>query len=309
VSDEKDPRKSVLAALAANTAIAIAKFVAAAISGSAAMLAEALHSVADTGNQALLLLGMKRAARPPDEDHPFGHGKARFFWGLLVAVLLFTVGGGYSVWHGVQGLIHGHETPDPLVALIVTGFAICFEGYAWRTAYRQLDESRRGRSNWAALRNSKDPEILTVLAEDTAAISGLLVAALGIGLATLTGEAAFDAAASVVIGVILLVVAVLLGQENAKLLIGEGIDPQSREAIERAIRDVDGVDHLIELLTMHLSPEEVLVTADVRFTDELSTEEIARTIDRVEEAIREVAPEATRIYVEPEIRWREESRT
>jgi len=309
VSDEKDPRKSVLAALAANTAIAIAKFVAAAISGSAAMLAEALHSVADTGNQALLLLGLKRAQKPPDEEHPFGHGKARFFWGLVVAIILFSVGGGFSIYHGVEGLIHGHELPDPKLALIVIALAICFEGYAWRTAYRQLDESRRGRSNWAALRNSKDPEILTVLAEDTAAISGLLVAALGIGLATLTGEAAFDAAASVVIGVILLVVAVLLGQENAKLLIGEGIDPQSREAIERAIRDVDGVDHLIELLTMHLSPEEVLVTADVRFTDELSTEEIARTIDRVEEAIREVAPEATRIYVEPEIRWREESRT
>jgi divalent metal cation (Fe/Co/Zn/Cd) transporter len=175
-----------------------------------------------------------------------------------------------------------------------------------RTAYRQLDESRRGRGTVAALRNSKDPEVLTVLAEDTAAISGLLVAALGIGLASLTGEAAFDAAGSIGIGLILLVTAVLLGRENAQLLIGEGIDPQSREAIERAIRDVDGVDHLIELLSMHLSPEEVLVTADVRFNDDLSTEQIARTIDRVEAAIREVAPEATRIYVEPEIRWREE---
>ena len=305
----KDPRKSVLAALAANMAIAVAKFVAAAISGSAAMLAEALHSVADTGNQALLLFGLKRAERPPDEEHPFGHGKARFFWGLVVAIILFSVGGGFSIWQGVQGLIHGHELPDPKIALIVIALAICFEGYAWRTAYRQLDETRRGRGIWAALRNSKDPEVLTVLAEDTAAISGLLVAALGIGLASLTGEAAFDAAASVVIGVILLVVAFLLGQENAKLLIGEGIDPQSREAIEQAIREVDGVDHLIELLTMHLGPDEVLVTADVRFTDELSTEEIAHTIDRVEAAIREVAPEARRIYVEPEIRWREEAKT
>ena len=143
-----------------------------------------------------------------------------------------------------------------------------------------------------------------MLAEDTAAISGLLVAALGIGLATLTGEAAFDAAASVVIGLILLVVAFLLGRENAKLLIGEGIDPQIREAIEKAIREVDGVEDLLELLTMHLGPDEVLVTADVRFSDDLSTEEIARTIDRVEAAIREVAPEAKRIYVEPEIRWR-----
>ena len=303
---EKDPRKSVLAALGANTAIAIAKFAAAAISGSSAMLAEALHSVADTGNQALLLLGLKRAERPPDEQHPFGHGKARFFWGLLVAVSLFTVGGGFSIWQGVDGLIHGHELPDPKVALVVIALAVCFEGYAWHTAYRQLDQTRRGRGVWGALRESKDPEVLTVLAEDTAAISGLLVAALGIGLASLTGEAAFDAAASVLIGLILLVVAFLLGRENAQLLIGEGIDPMAREAIERAIREADGVEDLLELLTMHLSPEEVLVTADARFRDDLSTEEIARTIDRVEAAIREVAPEATRIYVEPEIRFREE---
>jgi cation diffusion facilitator family transporter len=299
----------VLAALAANTGIAIAKFVAAAISGSAAMLAEALHSVADTGNQALLLLGMKRAQAPPDEEHPFGHGKARFFWGLLVAISLFTVGGGFSIYQGVNGLIHGHEPPDPKIALVVIALAICFEGYAWRTAYQQLDETRRGRGIVGALRNSKDPEVLTVLAEDTAAISGLLVAALGIGLSALTGEAAFDAAASIGIGLILLVVAFLLGRENAKLLIGEGVDPQVRGEIEEAIRDVDGVEDLLELLTMHLSPEEVLVTADVRFRDDLSTEEIARTVDAVEAAIRDIAPEATRIYVEPEIRWREESRT
>jgi len=307
--NRSDPRRSVFAALAANAGIAVAKFVAAVVSGSSAMLAEALHSVADTGNQALLLLGMKRAKAPPDEEHPFGHGKARFFWGLLVAISLFTVGGGFSIWHGVQGLIHGHEPPDPLIALIVIALAICFESYAWHTAYKQLDENRRGRGIVAALRNSKDPEVLTVLAEDTAAISGLLVAALGVGLSSLTGEAAFDAAASVAIGVILLVVAFLLGRENAKLLIGEGVDPEAREAIERAIREVDEVDDLIELLTMHLGPEEVLVTADVRFRDDLSTEEIARTVDDVEAAIREVAPEATRIYVEPEIRWREESKT
>jgi cation diffusion facilitator family transporter len=307
--EERDPRRSVLAALMANTAIAIAKFAAAAISGSSAMLAEALHSVADTGNQALLLLGLKRAERPPDEDHPFGHGKARFFWGLVVAIILFTVGGGFSIYQGVHGLIAGHELPDAPVALIVIAVAICFEGYAWHTAYQQLEESGRGRGFIDALRNSKDPEVLTVLAEDSAAISGLLVAALGIGLSALTGEAAFDAAGSIGIGAILLVVAFFLGRENAKLLIGEGIDPESRAEIERAIRNVDGVENLIELLTMHLSPEEVLVTADVRFTDDLSTEEIARTIDRVEAAIREVAPGARRIYVEPEIRWREESRT
>ena len=304
---ERDPRRSVLAALAANTAIAIAKFVAALISGSSSMLAEAFHSVADTGNQALLLLGMKRAKRPPDEGHPFGHGKARFFWGLLVAVSLFMVGGGFSIWQGVTGLIKGHEPPDVAVALIVIALAICFEGYAWNTAWKQLDATRRGRGVWAALRLSKDPEVLTVLAEDTAAILGLLVAALGISLASLTGEAAFDAAGSIVIGLILLAVAFLLGRENAALLLGESVDPRVREALEGAIGSVDEVDGLIELLTMHLGPDEFLVCADVRFRDGLSTEEIARAIDHVEGAIREATDGAARIYVEPEIRWREEA--
>jgi cation diffusion facilitator family transporter len=304
---QNDPRKSVFAALGANTAIAIAKFAAAAISGSTSMLAEAFHSLADTGNQALLLLGIKRAARPADEAHPFGHGKARFFWGLLVAVSLFTFGGGFSIWQGVSGLVNGHEVPDPTVALIVIAFAICFEGYAWRTAWKQLDESRRGRGVWAALRYSKDPEVLTVLAEDTAAISGLLVAAAGITLASLTGESAFDAIGSILIGLILLAVAFLLGREEGALLIGEAVDPQVREAIDRAIEGVDEVDGVLEVLTMHLGPDEFLVVADVRFRDELDTQHIAQAIDRVEAAIREAAPGASRIYVEPEIRWREEA--
>jgi cation diffusion facilitator family transporter len=307
MSQQSDPRKSVLAALGANTAIAIAKLVAALVSGSTSMLAEAFHSMADTGNQALLLLGLSRAERPPDEDHPFGHGKARFFWGLLVAISLFTVGGGFSIWQGVSGLAHGHELPDVTVALIVIAVAICFEGYAWRTAWRQLDASRRGRGVVAALRHSKDPEVLTVLAEDTAAITGLLVAAAGITLASLTGEPAFDAAGSVLIGLILLSVAFLLGRENAKLLLGEAVDPQVRKALEEAIRGVDAVEDLIELLTMHLGPDEFLVVADVRFRDGLETEEIARAVDRVEEAIRTAEPGAARIYVEPEIRWRDES--
>ena len=211
---ESDPRKSVFAALLANTAIAIAKFVAALISGSTSLLAESFHSVADTGNQALLLLGLKSSQKPPDEEHPFGHGKARFFWGLLVAVSLFTVGGGFSIWQGVHGLLSGdHELPSVTVALVVIAIAIGFEGYAWRTAWQQLDASRRGRGVWAALRNSKDPEVLTVLAEDTAAISGLVVAAAGISLASITGEPAFDAAGSIIIGLILLAVAFLLGRE------------------------------------------------------------------------------------------------
>src|SRR4051795_3228875 len=305
---ERESRKSVIAALLANTGIAIAKFAAAAISGSASMLAEAFHSLADTGNQGLLLLGLARSKRPADETHPFGHGKARFFWGLLVAVSLFTLGGGFSIYQGVKGLVEGHqEVPDVTIALIVIGVAICFEGYAWRTAWKQLDASRRGRGVWAAVRHSKDPEVLTVLAEDTAAISGLLVAAAGISLAALTGEAAFDAAGPILIGVILLAVAFLLGREEGALLLGESVDPQVREAIDRAIEGVPEVERVLEVLTMHLGPDEVLVVTDVRFRDDLDTRHIAEAIDRVEAAIREAAPGASRIYVEPEIRWREEA--
>jgi len=303
---ERESRKSVIAALLANTGIAIAKFVAAAISGSSSMLAEAFHSLADTGNQGLLLFGLARAKRPADEGHPFGHGKARFFWSLIVAVSLFMVGGGFSIYHGVKGLVEGHqEVPEVIIALIVIGVAICFEGYAWRTAWKQLDASRRGRGVWAAVRHSKDPEVLTVLAEDTAAISGLLVAAASVSLAALTGEAAFDSAGSVIIGLILLAVAFLLGRENAALLLGEAVDPQVRQDIDRAIRSIDEVEDVFELLTMHLGPEEFLVVADVQFREDLDTEDIATTIDRVEAAIREAAPGASRIYVEPEIRGRE----
>src|SRR4051812_36777956 len=196
-----DPRRSILTALAANVVIALAKFAAAIVSGSAAMLAEALHSLADTGNELLLLVGISRSRRPADDLHPFGHGRERYVWTLLVAVNLFTLGAAFSIYNGVHGLIAGHELPEPLIALVVIGLAAVFEGLALRTAWRQFSARREpGRGVWRSIRDSKDPELLTVIGEDSAAISGLAVAAAGIGLATLTGEAAFDAAASIVIG-------------------------------------------------------------------------------------------------------------
>src|SRR5918912_1284074 len=196
MAERHDPKTSVYAALAANSAIALAKAAAAVISGSSAMLAEALHSFADTGNQALLLLGMKRAQRPADEDHPFGHGKERFFWTFVVALSLFTLGAAFSIYHGVEGLIEGHEVPDPLVALIVLGIAAVFEAAALRTAWKQFQAKRAGRSVSHALREAKDPEILTVIGEDTAALSGIAVAMLGVVLSSVTGNPAFDAAPS-----------------------------------------------------------------------------------------------------------------
>ncbi|HEX8101462.1 MAG TPA: cation diffusion facilitator family transporter [Solirubrobacteraceae bacterium] len=297
---EQSPKKSVYMALFANTVIAIAKAVAAAVSGSSAMLAEALHSLADTGNQALLLFGMKRAERPADDDHPFGHGKERFFWTFVVAGSLFTLGGGFSIYHGVTGLIHGHEVPDPLIALVVLCVAAVFEGAALRTAWKQFQAKRAGRSVRRALREAKDPEILTVLGEDTAALSGIAVAIAGIVLSDLTGIAAFDAAASICIGLILVGVAFFLAREMLGLLLGESATAPTRRRIADTVTGFASVERIIELRTMHIGPQELLIALEVLFEDGLDTDGIEQTIDEIEEAIRAAVPDARAIFIEPE---------
>jgi cation diffusion facilitator family transporter len=300
VSGEQDPRRSVYAALAADLAIFVAKAIAAALSGSVAMLAESLHSLADTGNQALLLLGLRRAARPADEEHPFGHGTERFFWTLVVAMSLFTLGAAFSIYNGIEGLLKGHEVPDLLIPLIVLAFAAVFEGSALRTAWRQFKVKRGDRSVGAALHESKDPEVLSVIGEDTAALGGIGVATAGLLLAHFTGEAAFDAAASIVIGVILAVVAFLLAREMLGLLLGEA----AAEPVRRRIVDVTerfaAVDRVVELRTMHVGPQELLVAMDVLFRDGLDTDDIERAIDEIEGAIHDSVPDARAIFVEPE---------
>ena len=298
--EHQSPKKSVYMALFANTVIAIAKTVAAVVSGSSAMLAEALHSFADTGNQALLLFGMKQAERPADEEHPFGHGKERFFWTFVVAVSLFTLGGGFSIYHGVTGLIEGHEVPDPLIALIVLGVAAVFEGAALRTAWKQFEAKRGGRSVGQALREAKDPEILTVLGEDTAALSGIAVAMLGIVVSNLTGDAVFDAIASYGIGLILVVVAFFLAREMRGLLLGEAATAPTRRRIVDTVTRFDSVDRVIELRTMHVGPQELLVALEVLFDDGLDTDAIEQTIDEIERGIRAAVPEARAIFIEPE---------
>jgi cation diffusion facilitator family transporter len=301
VAREHDPRRSVLAALAANCAIAVAKFAAGAISGSAALLAEALHSVADTGNQFLLLVGLSRAKRPPDAQHPLGHGRERFVWTLLVAVNLFTLGAAFSVYNGVHGLMAGHEVPDPTVALIVIALSALFEGAALRTGFRQFQARRPpGRSLWQSIRESKDPEVLTVLAEDSAAITGLAVAAAGITLAAVTDVAAFDAAASIGIGAILGAVAFLLGRETYSLLLGESAAPEVNRRIREIVEGSPSVAQIVTLETIHVGPDEVVLVLEVVFQDELSTDEIERVIDDLEAAIRAELPQVRRIYIEPE---------
>jgi cation diffusion facilitator family transporter len=301
VSDGHDPKRSVLAALAANAGIAIAKTIAGAISGSSAMFAEALHSLVDTGNQILLLIGLRRSSKPADEQHPFGHGRERYVWTLLVAVNLFTLGAAFSVYNGVHGLMAGHELPDPPVALAVLAVAALFEGTAFRTAFKQFSARRLpGRGLWQSIRESKDPEILTVLAEDSAAITGLAVAAAGIILSSITGIAAFDSAASIVIGLILGAVAFLLGRETFALIVGEGAAPEVNRQIREIVERSPAVSQIVALATLHTGPDEIVLVLEIVFADELATDDIERTIDDLESSIKAELPQVQRIFIEPE---------
>jgi cation diffusion facilitator family transporter len=292
-------KRSVLAALAANSAIAVTKLVAAVISGSTALLAEGFHSIADTGNQALLLLGLRLSDKPPDEEHPFGHGKERFFWTFVVALALFLVGGLVSIQRGVAGLIHPEELPSMWLAVGVLVAAALFEGSALRIALRSFNRERGRRSFWGGIRRAKDPETLTVVFEDTAALTGIFVAIVGIVLAHVLKDGRWDAGAAVIIGLILCAVAFALAREVKDLLIGESAKPETRKAIEEAVRSVDEVEGIRELLTMHVAPDEILVNLDVCLRDGLDTDGVEEAIVRIEDAIREKVPMAEKIFIEP----------
>jgi cation diffusion facilitator family transporter len=265
------------------------------------MLAEAAHSVADTGNQLLLLVGLARSRRPATAEHPFGHGRERYLWTFLVAVNLFTLGAAFSVYNGVHGLVAGHDAPEPLLALLVLAAAAVFEGLALRTAWRQFAARREPEHGlWRSVRESKDPELLTVLGEDSAAISGLAVAAAGIGLSALTGEAAFDAAASIVIGFILGAVALFLGREMHALIVGETASPRVNERIREIVGGSPVVEQVVELRTVHVGPDEIFLVLEVAFADELTIDEVEHAIDELEAEIRRELPQVARIFIEPE---------
>jgi len=295
-------KRAVFAALAANLAIAVFKFTAALISGSSSMLAEGYHSVSDTFNQVLLLIGIKRGHRAPDWDHPFGHGKAQFFWSFLVAVILFGVAGTLSIREGIHKLSH----PEPLSHLwlnyLAIAFALVFEFVALRLAFRSLKEEKQvehHKNFWQAIRQSKNPVTLTVLFEDSLAILGLLVAAAGITLVRLTGNLIYDAAASILIGVLLMGFAVFLALETKKLLLGEAVTPYKREQILAAVREFSEVEKIISLKTMHLSPDEVLLTLELTYIDDLKVPQLEDLNDRIEKAIQAIIPKA-QVYLEPE---------
>jgi cation diffusion facilitator family transporter len=295
--------KAIVAALAANLGIAVGKLVAFALTGAASMLAEAIHSVADSANQVLLLLGARRARRPPDPRHPFGHARERYFWSFVVALVLFTVGGMFAVTEGVEKLLHPHDVEDIRVAVAVLLLAIGLEGFSLRTA---VGESRRTKaadeSWWSFIRTSRTPELPVVLLEDVGAITGLLVALLAVVLAALTGNAVFDALGTITIGALLLVIAVILMIEMKGLLIGESARPEEEQAILEALVSPTGVLSVIHLRTQHLGPDDVLVAAKIEVAPSASIAEVAGFIDEAEVAVRRVVPSARLIFLEPDLR-------
>jgi cation diffusion facilitator family transporter len=290
--------KAVYAAIVGNFAVAVTKFVAAFFTGSSAMLAEGVHSLVDTGNGGLILLGIRKARRPPDDTHPFGHGKELYFWTLVVAILIFAVGGGISLYEGIQHLRHPEPVEDAVWAYGVLIAAMIFEGYAWSVAFRAFGKERRGRALLPAVRASKDPTTFTVLFEDSAAMLGLIVAFVGILLGQVTGIAYFDGAASVVIGLILMAVAVFLAYESKGLLIGEAADPRTIESIRALTEEDPAVARMVRVLTMHFGPREVLLTLELQFQRGLSGADAAQAVDRLDRTIREEHPQLRHIFIE-----------
>jgi cation diffusion facilitator family transporter len=289
----------IYAAIAANLGIAAAKFIAAAFTGSAAMLAEGIHSAVDIGNELLLLVGIRHSSRPPDQWHPFGYGKALYFWALLVALSVFSLGGGLSIYHGITSLRHPAPLQQPGWNYAVLAVAALFEGYSWNLARRALNSGRRrGISLWQAVRESKDASVFTVFVEDSAALIGIAVAALGIGLGQWFDNPYFDPAASIVIGLVLVAAAITLARETGALLVGESISRDQVTRLRAIFASEPAVASVGHLLTMQLGPDQVLLAAAVQFRRGLRIDEVERAIERLERAVRAEYPSIQQIYFE-----------
>ena len=295
-------KKVIYAALAGNALIAITKFVAATITGSAAMMSEGIHSLVDTGNQVLLLYGMKRASKPADKNFPFGHGKEIYFWSFVVAILVFAVGAGVSLYQGIHHIQHPEVIKNPMVNYIVLGLAMIFEGAAW---YFALTEFTKAKGKWGyieAVQRGKDPTMFVVLFEDSAAMLGLMVAFLGIWLSQATGILYFDGIASVIIGLILGGTAVWLAYETKGLLIGEAANTRIVEGIRALVQGSKGVEQLNEVLTMHMGPDFILVNLSVDFHDTIIAADLESLIAGLDVAIKQQFPAVKRVFIEAEAR-------
>ena len=296
---QEGSQKAVVAALLANTGIAVAKFVGFAITGAASMLAEAVHSVADASNQGLLLLGGKRARRGASAEHPFGYGRERYFWSFVVALVLFTLGSLFALYEGIEKLRKPHEIESVVLAAGILILAIVFEAFSFRTAIHEGRKAKGDQSWWSFIRRSKSPELPVVLLEDLGALVGLFLALAGVGLAEITGNPRFDAVGSVGIGLLLGVIAITLVIEMKSLLIGEGASASDLGRIRQVMESSDGVDGVVHIRTQYLGPEELLVGAKLRFDPTLTCGAVTEAIDGVEQAVRSVVPAARVIYLEP----------
>jgi cation diffusion facilitator family transporter len=293
-----ESKKAVLAAIAGNTAIAAIKFVAAFMTGSSAMISEGIHSLVDTGNGGLLFYGLRRGARPADEAHPFGHGAEIYFWSLVVAMSIFGVGGGMSIYEGILHIRHPAELQGALINYIVLAAAFVFESFSFSVAWSGFRKVKGKRSAYVAVREAKDPSLFTVLFEDSAALLGLIVAFLGVFLSHQFDAPAIDGAASVIIGLILVCAALWLARESRSLLVGEAAHPEIVSALREITLNETIVTGLGAVLTMHLGPDEVLLNIEVYLAPGVTVERIHAAIDRIEAEMAERFPEVTRVFIE-----------
>ncbi|MEJ1154898.1 cation diffusion facilitator family transporter [Microbacterium marmarense] len=294
--------KAILAAFLANLGIAIAKFVAYFVSGSASMLAEAIHSVADSGNQLLLMFGGRQARRQADAEHPFGYGRERYVYAFVVSIILFSVGGVFSIYEGVEKITNPHELTNAWLPITVLLIAMVLESFSLRTAVKESNQVRAEGQSWIAfVRRAKAPELPVVLLEDVAALTGLFFALLGVGLTVVTDNPLFDAIGTLMIGTLLVLVAIVLGIETKSLLVGEGATVTDRDRIVEAVLDGPEVYKIIHVKTLYLGPDELLVAAKLAFAADKSLGDVAYEINTIEKRVREAVPAARVIYFEPDI--------
>ncbi len=294
-------KKAIIAALMANIGIAISKFIAFIFTGSSSMLSEAIHSVADASNQVLLLVGNKRSQKPADEKHPFGYGRRRFVYGFIVAVVLFLIGGLFSLYEG----LHKWQDPEPLndwwIAVLVLVVAIGLETVSFRTALREANKSRGKRSLVKFVKDSRQPELPVILLEDAGALLGLVFALVGVGMAVITGDGRWDAVGAMAVGILLVVIAIFLAMEMATMLVGESALPEEVAAIRAALESAPLVERVIHLRTVHMGPDELLVAAKIAISQSETAAGIAAGINEAERALRAAVPTALYVFIEPDL--------
>lgn len=293
-------KKVIYAAFAGNFLIAITKFIAAFFTGSSSMISEGIHSVVDTSNQILLLYGLKKSNKPADENFPFGYGMELYFWSFVVAMLIFAIGSGVSIYEGVHHILKPNKMEHITLNYLILGLAMIFEGFSWYVAFKEFNRTKRKKNFIRAIRESKDPGIFVVLFEDSAALLGLIIAFFGVLVTHITGNAIYDGIASVVIGILLGVTAFWLAFETKGLLIGESADREVVNRIKEIVNDFDVVDKVNKVLTMHLGPENVLLNLSVDFVDDRTVGELEKAIEDIDKAIKSFLPEIDRIYIEAE---------